>query len=48
MQDRVFVQNPSVGEASPLENRTFMASVVGLPNLTANGISEKEAIDYLR
>jgi hypothetical protein len=33
MQDRVFVQNPSVGEASPLENRTFMASVVGLPNL---------------
>jgi hypothetical protein len=44
MQDRVFVQNPSVGEASPLENRTFMASVVGLPNLTANGITEKEAI----
>jgi predicted RNase H-like HicB family nuclease len=26
-------------------DRTFMASVVGLLNLTANGITEKEAID---
>ncbi len=36
MQYQVFVQNPT--------DRTFMASVVGLPNLTANGITEKEAI----
>jgi predicted RNase H-like HicB family nuclease len=40
MQYQVFVQNPS--------DRTFMASVVGLPNLTANGITEKEAIDRLK
>jgi predicted RNase H-like HicB family nuclease len=40
MQYQVFVQNPT--------DRTFMASVVGLPNLTANGITEEEAIDYLR
>ncbi len=48
MQYQIFVQNPTVGGASPLENRTFMASVVGLPNLTANGITEKEAIDRLK
>jgi predicted RNase H-like HicB family nuclease len=40
MQYQVFVQN--------LTERTFMASVVGLPNLTANGITEKEAIDRLK
>jgi predicted RNase H-like HicB family nuclease len=40
MQYQVFVQNPA--------ERTFMASVVGLPNLTADGITEKEASDYLR
>jgi predicted RNase H-like HicB family nuclease len=40
MQYHVFVQN--------LTERTFMASVVGLPNLTANGITEKEAIDRLK
>jgi predicted RNase H-like HicB family nuclease len=40
MQYQVFVQNPT--------ERTFMASVVGLPNLTANGITEKEAIDRLK
>jgi predicted RNase H-like HicB family nuclease len=40
MQYQVFVQNPS--------DRIFMASVVGLPNLTANGITEKEAIDRLK
>jgi predicted RNase H-like HicB family nuclease len=39
MQYQVFVQNPT--------DSTFLASVVGLPNLTANGITEKEAIDYL-
>jgi predicted RNase H-like HicB family nuclease len=36
MQYQVFVQN--------LAGRTFLASVFGLPNLTANGITEKEAI----
>jgi predicted RNase H-like HicB family nuclease len=40
MQYQVFVQNPT--------DRTFMSSVVGLPNLTANGITEKEAIDRLK
>jgi predicted RNase H-like HicB family nuclease len=40
MQYQVFVQNPT--------DRTFMASVVGLPNLTANGITEQEAIDRLK
>jgi predicted RNase H-like HicB family nuclease len=40
MQYQVFVQNPT--------DRTFMASVVGLPNLTANGITEKDAIDRLK
>jgi predicted RNase H-like HicB family nuclease len=40
MQYQIFVQNPT--------DRTFMASVVGLPNLTANGITEKEAIDRLK
>jgi predicted RNase H-like HicB family nuclease len=40
MQYQVFVQNPA--------DRTFLASVVGLPNLTANGITEKEAITKLK
>ncbi len=40
MQYQVFVQNPT--------DRNFMASVVGLPNVTANGITEKEAIDRLK
>jgi predicted RNase H-like HicB family nuclease len=40
MQYQVFVQNPT--------DRTFMASVVGLPNLTANGITEQDAIDRLK
>ncbi len=39
MQYQVFVQSSA--------DRTFMASVVGLPNLIANGITEKEAIDRL-
>jgi predicted RNase H-like HicB family nuclease len=40
MQYQVFVQNPT--------DRNFMASVVGLPNVTANGVTEKEAIDKLK
>jgi predicted RNase H-like HicB family nuclease len=40
MQYQVFVKNPAESE--------FMASVVGLPNVTANGITEKEAIDKLK
>ena len=36
MQYQVFVKNPT-------ESR-FMASVVGLPNVTADGVTEKEAI----
>jgi predicted RNase H-like HicB family nuclease len=40
MQYQVFVKNPADSE--------FMASVVGLPNVTANGITEKEAIDKLK
>jgi predicted RNase H-like HicB family nuclease len=40
MQYQVFVNNPV--------DSTFMASVVGLPNLTANGVTEKEAIDKLK
>jgi predicted RNase H-like HicB family nuclease len=40
MQYHAFVHNPI--------DRIFMASVVGLPNLTANGITEKEAIDRLK
>jgi predicted RNase H-like HicB family nuclease len=40
MQYQVFVQKPT--------DQTFMASVVGLPNITANGITEKEAIDRLK
>ncbi len=40
MQYQVFVKNPAESE--------FMASVIGLPNLTANGITEKEAITYGR
>jgi predicted RNase H-like HicB family nuclease len=39
MQYQVFVQNPA--------DRTFMASIVGLPNATANGVTEQEAIDKL-
>jgi predicted RNase H-like HicB family nuclease len=40
MQYQVFVQNPT--------DHIFMASVFGLPNLTANGITEKEGIDRLK
>jgi predicted RNase H-like HicB family nuclease len=40
MQYQVFVQNSA--------ERNFMASVVGLPHVTANGVTEKEAIDKLR
>jgi predicted RNase H-like HicB family nuclease len=40
MQYQVFVQNPA--------ERSFMASIVGLPNLTANGITEQEAIERLK
>lgn len=40
MQYQVFVKNPAESE--------FMASVIGLPNVTANGITEKEAIDKLK
>jgi predicted RNase H-like HicB family nuclease len=40
MQYQVFVQNPA--------DLTFLASVVELPNLTANGITEKEAITKLK
>jgi predicted RNase H-like HicB family nuclease len=40
MQYQVFVNNPV--------DSTFMASVVGLPNLTANGVTEKDAIDNLK
>ena len=40
MQYQVFVKNPT-------ESR-FMASVVGLPNVTADGVTEKEAIDKLK
>ena len=40
MQYQVFVKNPT-------ESR-FMASVVGLPNVTADGLTEKEAIDKLK
>ncbi|WP_310488389.1 hypothetical protein, partial [Chamaesiphon sp. VAR_69_metabat_338] len=32
---------------NPAESE-FMASVIGLPNLTANGMTEKEAIDKLK
>jgi predicted RNase H-like HicB family nuclease len=35
MQYQVFVKNPA--------EREFMASVIGLPNVTANGITEKDA-----
>jgi predicted RNase H-like HicB family nuclease len=48
MKYQVFVQNPAVGGASPLENRTFMASIVGFPHATANGATEQEAIDKLK
>ena len=48
MQYQVFVQNPAVGEASPSENRTFVASIVGFPHATANGATEQEAIDKLK
>jgi predicted RNase H-like HicB family nuclease len=40
MQYQVFVKNPAESE--------FMASVIGLPNVAANGITEKEAIDKLK
>ena len=40
MQYQVFVQNPA--------DSTFMASIVGLPNATANGVTEQEAIDKLK
>jgi predicted RNase H-like HicB family nuclease len=40
MQYQVFVQN--------LEERTFLVSIVGLPNLIANGIAEQEAIAQLK
>ncbi|WP_310483550.1 type II toxin-antitoxin system HicB family antitoxin [Chamaesiphon sp. VAR_48_metabat_403] len=40
MQYQVFVQNPA--------DRTFMASIVGLPHATANGVTEQEAIDKLK
>ena len=40
MQYQVFVQNPA--------DSTFMASIVGLPNATANGATEQEAIDKLK
>lgn len=40
MQYQVFVKNPAESE--------FMASVIGLPNVTANGTTEKEAIDKLK
>ena len=54
MQYQVFIQNPAVGvgeasaEASPLENRTFVASIVEFPHATANGATEQEAIDKLK
>lgn len=40
MQYQVFVQNPA--------DRTFTASVVGLPNVITNGVTEQEAIDKLK
>ena len=40
MQYQVFIQNPSA--------QTFLASVIGFPNLTANGITETEAINKLK
>lgn len=40
MRYQVFVQNPA--------DRTFLASIVGLPNVTANGVTEKEAISKLK
>jgi hypothetical protein len=40
MNYQVFIQNPA--------EKKFMASVVGLPNVTANGVTEREAIDKLK
>jgi len=40
MQYQVFVQNPA--------DRTFTASVVGLPNVSTNCVTEQEAIDKLK
>jgi predicted RNase H-like HicB family nuclease len=40
MQYQVFVQNPS--------DQIFLASVIGLPNMTANGMTEKEAVSKLK
>jgi hypothetical protein len=48
MQYQVFVKNPAVGGTSPLENLQFMASVVGLPAITANGATEQEEIDKIQ
>jgi predicted RNase H-like HicB family nuclease len=40
MQYQVFVQNPA--------DHTFMASIIGLPNATANGVTEQEAVNKLK
>jgi predicted RNase H-like HicB family nuclease len=40
MQYQVFVQNPA--------DHIFMASIVGLPNAIADGVTEQEAIDKLK
>jgi predicted RNase H-like HicB family nuclease len=40
MQYQVFVQNPS--------ERKFLASVVGMSNLTAEGVTEKEALSNVK
>jgi predicted RNase H-like HicB family nuclease len=40
MQYQIFVENPA--------DQIFMASAIGLPNATANGVTEKEAIGKLK
>jgi predicted RNase H-like HicB family nuclease len=40
MQYQIFVENSA--------DQTFMASAIGLPNATANGVTEKEAIGKLK
>jgi predicted RNase H-like HicB family nuclease len=40
MQYQIFVENSA--------DRTFMASAIGLPNATASGVTEKEAIRKLK
>ncbi len=40
MQYQIFVQNPA--------EQTFLASVIGIPHMIANGITEKEAINKLK